>query len=100
VTYREGKSDPLARARLRKDGFGLELDCPFCGKIHHHAWGLGGRVPHCSAQETGEREYILVAADDEVAAANTDVMRSEKLIGPLGTYDSYCEVTPDPRCTT
>ena len=68
-------------ARVRKDGYGLEIDCPGCGEVHLHGWGLGSRAAHCSTYDKYGRQrertidgYNLVTSDDAVAATNTDAL--------------------------
>ncbi len=37
------------RVLAMPDGFGgAVIDCPHCGRQHHHGWAPGHRVAHCA----------------------------------------------------
>lgn len=60
---------PEVAATLRKDGYGVQVKCPFCNRQHVHGWGLGSRVAHCQAGYSSNAQYVLVPANEHVATA-------------------------------
>ncbi len=45
----------------------VTIDCPYCGKKHHHGWpygrdGIGSRVAHC--REATGRSYSIEPPKD------------------------------------